>query len=385
MRVRCITITFHLTEDDFKDNALVVKQKISESKRKLDIFSKALTDENYTVQTLRISLNCVEEWNPSCSVDVIGVLDTILEENDIQFCALGGVFTRVESIAAIPYLLQRSNRISCSVHMRSPQSIPSSSTLPQCAPDLLTCTAAAEACLKLADLKGDLGNFSYCVAFNCGVGIPFFPAALNTGVDSSVAIGLENADLIFMSYFGASSLDLGRENFITTLKQALLPIQRLIQPLATSLGVLYSGIDASLNPGLGPIDSVGAGIEHILEQQLTTDSSDDPFLSSSDNNKITGTTSTSATISVSNKRVKTEKRVFGSMGTLAAVSSLTQALKSLHTQSTDYYAPSGTGTGTVKAHEEKEVLKLCGYSGLMLPVMEDTVLAERASQVQTIT
>lgn len=405
MRIRCITITLYLLESDFQDNASHVKQKVQEAKRKLDIFSKSLTDHNYTVQTTRISLNCVEEWNPTCDLDIIVLLDSILADNDIQFCSLGGVFTHIKSILAIPYILQKSNRISCSVHLQSNQS-KSSAGLAECAPDLAICTAAAEVCLQLADLKGDLGNFSYCVAFNCGPGIPFFPATINDittshSDQSSVAIGLENADLIFVSYFGASSLDTGRENFISTLKQSLLPIQHIIEPLANSMNVQYSGIDASLNPGLGQIDSVGAGIEHILEQQLALsrdEHTDDSarhnhiHIHSQSSSVTNGTNINNSNINDnsihinndhnntghhSNKKVKTEKRVFGSMGTLAAVSSLTHALKTLQIASNDYYQP----TNTSRNKGLEVVPKLCGYSGLMLPVMEDLVLAERAAQV----
>lgn len=48
----------------------------------------------------------------------------------------------------------------------------------------------------------------------------------------------------------------------------------------------------------------------------------------------------------------------GGFGTLAAVSAVTKAVKSL----------------------PEKGIKLIGYSGLMLPVMEDLVLAERAAQ-----
>lgn len=49
----------------------------------------------------------------------------------------------------------------------------------------------------------------------------------------------------------------------------------------------------------------------------------------------------------------------GAFGTLAAVSAVTKAVKSL----------------------PEKGIKLIGYNGLMLPVMEDLVLAERAAQL----
>ena len=63
--------------------------------------------------------------------------------------------------------------------------------------------------------------------------------------------------------------------------------------------------------------------------------------------------------SVINSSVITPVLLFsGDYGTLAAVSAVTKAVKSL----------------------PERGIKLIGYSGLMLPVMEDRVLAERAAQ-----
>lgn len=57
-------------------------------------------------------------------------------------------------------------------------------------------------------------------------------------------------------------------------------------------------------------------------------------------------------------------RQFGCMGTLGAVSAVTRAIKSLGTA----------------LQEGEEVVQLTGYSGLMLPVMEDLILAQRAAE-----
>ena len=55
---------------------------------------------------------------------------------------------------------------------------------------------------------------------------------------------------------------------------------------------------------------------------------------------------------------------FGQFGTLAAVSAVTAAIKGLANES---------------APDAGDAVQLCGYSGLMLPVMEDCILAARAS------
>ena len=105
-----------------------------------------------------------------------------------------------------------------------------------------------------------------------------------------------------------------------------MPIQESVELACIEEQIEYGGIDASINPGLGLPDSVGAGMECLL-----------------------------ATIE--------KDKQFGSSGTLGIVSSITGAIKTLRNQGK---------------------IKLTGYSGLMLPVMEDIILAERASQVQII-
>ena len=88
---------------------------------------------------------------------------------------------------------------------------------------------------------------------------------------------------------------------------------------------------------------------------------------------------------------------FGQFGTLAAVSAMTGALKALQagqakleatSANTEISADSalatlyGPQTTDVETKEASVTdLRLCGYCGLMLPVMEDVVLASRAAGV----
>jgi uncharacterized protein len=104
------------------------------------------------------------------------------------------------------------------------------------------------------------------------------------------------------------------------LGQVLLPIHTIAVTTVTrhiENPLVYKGIDASIAPGLLLPESVAFGMEQIFPDQ------------------------------------------FGALGTLTTVSSITAAIKSINQD------------------RRKEVL-LTGYNGLMLPVMEDVVLAERA-------
>lgn len=144
-------------------------------------------------------------------------------------------------------------------------------------------------------------------------------------------MGLECADLLFIGFFGAESVSEGSKNLSDVLKQALLPIQNIVSTACDILKLEYGGIDASINPGLTLPDSVGAGIENLLFIPQKSTSSLPPL----------------------------PAQKFGEFGTLAAVSAVTSAVKSL--------ANNG--------------IKIIGYNGLMLPVMEDLILADRAAEV----
>jgi len=214
-------------------------------------------------------------------------------------------------------------------------------------------SVASLVCLKILKTCGNLGNFRYCVAFNCPANIPFFPASYHapsssspsttttTAVEMPITIGLENGDLLFLSFYGADSIDEGRDNLTNTMRQILTPIQthaiEACQELQQSnISVIYKGIDASINPGLTLPDSIGAGIENLLTLLPSTNST-------------------------------TISRKFGSYGTLAVVSAITSAIKLLSND-----------------NNEASSIQLAGYSGLMLPVMEDLVMAERADEQPAI-
>lgn len=87
-------------------------------------------------------------------------------------------------------------------------------------------------------------------------------------------------------------------------------------------------------------DSIGAGLESLLLASVSP--------------------------SLGDGMDKAAYRQFGCFGTLGAVSTVTRAIKALA-------VPAGDGV-----HEE--AVQLVGYSGLMLPVMEDLILAQRASE-----
>jgi uncharacterized protein len=200
--------------------------------------------------------------------------------------------------------------------------------------DVALCRAAAKCCIEISQHEpGDgLGNFRYCAAFNCKPGIPYYPASYAAAPSSygsscspSVAIGLENGDLLFLAFHGlGDDLRQAKNNLSSALRQALLPVQAIVEAHCNKLGLVFEGIDASLAPGLEPPDSVGGPMQDVY-----------PYS-------------------------------FGAMGSIAAVSTITAAIKSLASPS---YEEEGVANG--------DAIRLVGYSGLMLPVMEDLIMAQR--------
>jgi uncharacterized protein (UPF0210 family) len=237
-----------------------------------------------------------------------------------------------------------------------------------------------------------------------------------------LAVGLESGDLLFLSCFGADSCEEARDNLYSTLVQTLGPINKCMLEVCSALNshpggggeevtqaadsealqLEWLGVDASINPGLSPVDSVAAGLEAILF--LDTGGVGPPHGrgeggGGKDNH---GETPDTAAREVASMMAPSKTRdaaggfdvKFGQFGTLAAVSAVTGAVKALRASRaqrgaadsspkthafgslTEAYMPS---SNTVEIDESAADLRLCGYCGLMLPVMEDVVLASRAA------
>ena len=330
MKVRTITLGIHLDTQSAlsgSDGGSIpilryLIEKLTLAKKQVTLLKAKLTSVGYDVQTLRLSCNSFEEWMiPALSYMplnvLIGEIDSLLQNLEIDFFSIGPACSE-SAIKLLPDILCTSTRISASCLISVPGTT-DTFTVPQWD----TCRLAAETCLTIYRRLGDLANFRYCASFHCGPGIPFFPASYHDSDNrqSTASVGFENGDLLFLAFFSSADLEQAHTQLIEVLGQAYKPIQVLLESACEELGIHYGGIDASMNPGLLIQDSVGAGIELLLKKHLSGNA-------------------------------------FGQSGTLAAVATITTALKAL---------------------EVAKGIKLVGYSGLMLPVMEDIILSERAA------
>ena len=171
-------------------------------------------------------------------------------------------------------------------------------------------------------MKNGLGNFRFAVAACCAPFIPFFPAAKASSTQQglSFALGLENGALAQSLLSECRSIANISSTFRNGMQQALLPLQTLCQAFETS---------STTNTASNDVTVEYLGIDTSLNPSLEKTGSVAHALEKLD-----------------------EVLVFGGPGSLAAAASITTCLQSL------------------------PGIKRTGYCGLMLPLCEDSRLAE---------
>lgn len=181
----------------------------------------------------------------------------------------------------------------------------------------------ASAIHSLAETTSGAGCFRFGVAFKCQPGIPYFPvAAAGEGVDG-FAIGTENSALLHQAFQQASAEVEATAGASSVLDAAQGCLRRVMAAALLPVQVLAHELVASTGqPYLG----IDASIAPALEPP---------------------------SIPAAYELLGLGR--FGGAGTLAVSERTTAALKSLP-------------------------IKLCGYSGLMLPVCEDSGLVEAANE-----
>jgi uncharacterized protein len=325
-RIRTITCFVTLQSCDFvesgdEQSSCLLREKIQCATSFLRSTEQHFIDAGYTVQTVRIATNSFEEWllTDEVSTEMLDlktrmkvmdrrlfVLNKLLLECDINFCSLGPATTVCHVKDCIVPIILSSDRFSVSAAIASH--------------DVTMAKQCAETIKRIASqTKDGLGNFRFCVAAAAGDFIPFFPIAKAATFNSretncvpvgKFSIGLENGALVNLLLERCRSISNIPTIFASAMDSALLPVQNICEQLSGEQ-FEFVGIDTSLNPSLDENGSIAAAIERLDEVEN-----------------------------------------FGSPGTLAAISIITQTIQSLTS------------------------IKHCGYSGIMLPVCEDQRLAE---------
>jgi len=335
MKIRALTIGIKIESiDDIEDAFLRASALGCELKKGIEEDSR----NGMEVQTIRIATNSFEDWigcfedagiedprasNSGKSATVAERASRIAracEATGLEFCSLGPARS-VEGILAIPTLLKASSRISASAGLQCCE------LTDGCDKEILE-GKKRDAVVKVMaqlTLDGELGNFRFAAGVNIEANTPFFPVAFHDpSAPTTVSIGTENSDLVVKAFqdTAGSGLNEAARRLETLMEAQLLPLQDLVRRLLMARpsdcpSVVFGGIDTSINPSLqSPEHSLVRAYETVLGEGN-----------------------------------------FGRSGTLAVSEALTRVV-----------------------HAGLPGLIKVGFCGLMLPAMEDTLLAARASQ-----
>ncbi|CAE7518741.1 unnamed protein product [Symbiodinium sp. KB8] len=342
MRVR--TVSAFVTLTSLEDVPALFKSACETIQAAKDAFESA----GLEVQTVRILTNAFEEYLPeitaACLIDAAQRMQTAASAVPGVLLNVGPA-TTPHAASLLPALVAACPTVTASA---SVPAVAASDSSPGSAlvPDMDMATAAAEVIVALSQgTAGGEGNFNFAATANVKPGIPFFPAgfapsaapalaAASAGASAaegesaptavSWAVGLEMPDVVIgalstaaeearSDLAGASPWRQASKRLVTALESALLEVQAIATGLvAGAVGAEFSGIDASIAPAVdGP--SLVEGFEALLGPGG-----------------------------------------FGGPGTLAACRLL---------------------TGAIEAVRARGAVSIVGYSGLMLPPLEDTGLA----------
>ena len=333
-RIRTITAFVRLDGGDMTQDGRL-ERKIGACNAALRSLESSLTGIGFEVQTVRIATNPFAEWltrdgsggggpppakrAKDDGLEVVRArlsrLDALLEEHGIQFFSCGPSNDPDDTLRVCPAIVAASGRFCCSADVSA---------------DGVESARAAAGCIRAIStmeggehLAGGLGNFRFCAA-SCVESVPFFPggrapAGLPDG-EVGIAVGLENGGFMRTLLGEAGSVVDAQRVLHSRLAEELAPIQEICggyKPRGDDgdIAVKFFGIDTSLNPSLDEGGSVAAALEALEEV----------------------------------------RGAFGGTGSLAAAAAVTRAIQSV---------PGIANTG---------------YSGLMLPVLEDRRLAELAN------
>mmetsp|Transcript_30999 Transcript_30999/g.73912 ORF Transcript_30999/g.73912 Transcript_30999/m.73912 type:complete len:514 (+) Transcript_30999:38-1579(+) len=336
-RIRTITAFVRLDGSDMLEESKSLERKIGACNAALRSLETSLTEIGFEVQTVRIATNPFAEWltreGPDgdgegpppakrAKDDMPGVIksrlsriDALLEAHGIQFFSFGPSHDPDDTRRVCPAIVAASGRFCCSANVDA-DDVESARAAAACIREVSTMDGAAH-------LSGGLGNFRFCAASRVE-SVPFFPggrapAGLPGGV-VGVAVGLENGAFMRALLGEAGSVVNVRGTLHSRLGEELAPIQEVCRGCKPrgddgDVTVKFFGIDTSWNPSLDEGGSVAAALEALEEV----------------------------------------RGAFGGTGSLAAAAAVTRAIQSV---------PGIASTG---------------YSGLMLPVLEDRRLAELAN------
>ncbi len=290
----------------------------------------ALLEAGVEVQTVRLATPPLETMLPGAgsdsrikdaALDLATSLEACCRAEGIEYVALGAVDTLAAEEAAWRPLLESIPEL-----IARTESVFCAASVASRAGgiSLAAARACGEAIARIAArTPNGFGNLRFAALANCPPHIPFFPAAYHDGQPRlTLGLALEAADLAVAAFDGAATLAQAGDRLVESLAGEVARVcgvvERALRPFA---GVEFTGADLSLAPFPADERSIAGACERL------------------------------------------GLPAFGAHGTLFVASFLTGCLR----------------------RAAAELQRRCGrpsigFSGLMLPVLEDAVLARRAAE-----
>ncbi len=280
----------------------------------------AYQNAGYEVQTTRLatpSFTKILNGDVEQTPALAFQLASAMETMDAEYASLGPAFPEMpRSYEIIPEAIKASENIFFSGEMASAEKGISLPAIKACA-DVIVKAATIEA--------NGFANLRFTALANVPAGGPFFPAAYHDGNQPAFALALEAADLAVDAFNGQNTIDEGRKKLIATFENH----GKKLTQIAESLNILPpSGGDARRTEG-GKLKFLG------LDFSLA------PFPDDA--------------ISLGGAMEGFGVPKVGMHGSLAAAAILAESIQKanfLHT----------------------------GFNGMMMPVLEDSILAKRAAE-----
>ncbi|HTZ47295.1 MAG TPA: DUF711 family protein [Verrucomicrobiae bacterium] len=299
-KVRCITAFVRIDRANYQP-------EITEAVKFLQIAQTTFESRDFTVQTLRIATQPFPEYTQGLSRDqalqFFKDLDGLAQMQNVIISIGPAYLSGNDGDAQADLLadvLKNSKNLYGSVYVTKDSGV-----------NWPAVQAAARVMKKLADgtLQSE-GNFHFAALASVPQATPFFPSAYLTGFGHQFAVGLESANEVSAAVHDVADLPTASRRLDDLFFQLASKVENVALRVDSERGWTYLGVD--LSPAPSKDASIVTAIESISHEPL------------------------------------------GSNGTLSAVGTITNAIKTVG-------------------------LRKTGFSGLMLPVLEDSVLAERWS------
>ncbi len=300
-----------------------------------DAVRHALEAADLEVQTVRIALPPVDTVGTGTDGaarlrDLALALDTLAPAHGFGFVSLG----TIDAVAlpdgawqplleAAPAIVGGTGRVAITATVGSRTSAGAGTIA------MDACRMAGDVVAAIAQTGNDgFGNLRFAAIANCGAHVPFFPAAYHDRAPGmAVGLALECADVVEAAFGGARDLEDARTRLVNGLATAVDRVAGLARAaVAKHPGARFVGVDFSPAPFPAAGSSIGAAFEAI------------------------------------------GLPAFGGPGTTFVASFLTECLHEV------------AGRTGMAGRTAAGAFRPAGFSGLMMPVLEDATLAVRAAE-----